>query len=155
MSLGLKKSNKKYVRYSSKAEVNDIVGYAHPENRKYMNHRRREIYDHNTRVPFPPAKNTELVQQYGDPYYIQCHNIDRTINTGGHNCRTTHPVHSSRFGYPGFSNGYGVGNVYGHIAQHSTKLGPDPQPQGVAPAKFYTKNYQIPWKHTEVIYISQ
>ncbi len=52
-----------------------------------------------------------------------------------------HPDHSSRFGYGRCSNGYCSGVQAGlYVMPPDQQF--DPQPQGVAPKRFYTQEYQ-------------
>lgn len=59
--------------------------------------------------------------------------------------RVDHPDHTSRFGYARCQNGYCFGNIVGKYVVPAVISDMDPQPQGVAPSRFYTKERTSPW----------
>lgn len=52
-----------------------------------------------------------------------------------------HPDHSSRYGFARNTFGYAYGHVPGKFIV-SEACAPDPQPPGMAPFRFYTRDYQ-------------
>ena len=59
--------------------------------------------------------------------------------------RNTHPDHSSRFGYARCKNGYCSGVWPGRYIEPDDCAMHDPQPEDMAPARFYTAPYQGPY----------
>lgn len=59
--------------------------------------------------------------------------------------RDNHPDHSSRFGYARCWNGYCSGHWPGRYNEAEPCSEYDPQPRGMAPARFYTIAHQGPY----------
>jgi len=59
--------------------------------------------------------------------------------------RDDHPDHSSRFGYARCKNGYCSGHWPGRYNTSEACSAYDPQPEDMAPARFYTSAHQGPY----------
>jgi|SRR5665213_2574704 len=89
--------------------------------------------------PFNPAHCQPM--QYTCQDYPRDKSIDYFFGTE----RTVHPDHFSRFGYPWFANGYGVGNFPGRYnTPEAFRWQTSAQPLGMAPEKFYHGKYVDP-----------
>jgi hypothetical protein len=79
------------------------------------------------------------------PAYYAC---DRTRDPGTQYIMgidvEVHPDHSSRFGYAKCPNGYCSGHWPGRYIESTRCADYDPQPPDMAPARFYTAEYQGP-----------
>jgi hypothetical protein len=75
-----------------------------------------------------------------DRYFCNDYPIDPKIDYL-YDGTTTHPGHFSRFGYPWFPNGYGVGNHPGRYNTPPSMQWMSAQPKGMAPPEFYEGRY--------------
>jgi hypothetical protein len=72
-----------------------------------------------------------------DRYYCSDYPIDKKIDYMFMKDRIQHPPWFSRFGYPYFANGYGVGNHPGRYVTPPQMQWMSAQPEGMAPEEFY------------------
>ncbi len=79
------------------------------------------------------------------PYYLCDPGRDIEINYIIGTERERHPDHSSRFGYNKAWNGYGSGHWPGRYLESELCSVYDPQPQEMAPTRFYGEKYQGPY----------
>ena len=124
--------NQEYVAYNDRSEIKDL-------DRNVWNATAgtiadgvtgRHLYKHD---PRHPAYYTCFGGRDKETHYI----IDVE--------RDHHPDHSSRFGYARCPNGYCSGHWPGRYISSDFCSACDPQPLNMAPARFYSGQYQSPF----------